>query len=116
MLYLNPGLGFGCLAAAPEEIMVEARRIAAAIGCRRAVVIVALAGFLASALLSCTRLTPEKPNAETAPDQSPVQPGSIMTYVGPGFPLDGALATTQIFDNPTSVVPDYVPAAYIALE
>jgi sugar lactone lactonase YvrE len=42
------------------------------------------------------------------------QSGIITTHVGPGFPVNGALATTQDIDGPTSVVPDGNGGFYIA--
>ena len=42
------------------------------------------------------------------------QSGIITTYVGPGMPVNGAQATTQAFDLPSSVVPDGTGGIYIA--
>jgi hypothetical protein len=42
------------------------------------------------------------------------QSGIITTHVGPGLPMDGALATTQSIDTPASVAPDGIGGFYIA--
>jgi trimeric autotransporter adhesin len=41
------------------------------------------------------------------------QSGIITTYVGPSMPVNGAQATTQSLDNPTSVAPDGVGGFYV---
>lgn len=41
------------------------------------------------------------------------QSGIITTYVGPGLPIMGALATTQALDTPTSVAPDGAGGFYV---
>jgi hypothetical protein len=42
------------------------------------------------------------------------QTGIITTYVGPGLPINGALATTQSLDEPTSVALDGIGGIYVA--
>jgi hypothetical protein len=42
------------------------------------------------------------------------QVGIITTYVGPGLPVNGALATTQVIDTPGSVASDGAGGFYVA--
>jgi sugar lactone lactonase YvrE len=44
------------------------------------------------------------------------QSGIITTYVGPGLPVNGALATTQFIDGPFSVTPDGAGGFYVSSE
>jgi hypothetical protein len=76
--------------AAPEEIMAEVRRIAAAIGCRRAVVMVAFAGLLISSLPAGVRLMPAKQEAKAAPSQIFPSPAAIATSAGTALSTDRA--------------------------
>jgi beta-lactamase regulating signal transducer with metallopeptidase domain len=97
-----------------RRIAALKKKVFAAAPSRRTVVVAALFGLFASALLSCTRLSQEKRSANTASSQSLSQPGIIMTYVGPRFPVDGALATTQSSINPTLVALDGVGGFYFS--
>ncbi len=42
------------------------------------------------------------------------QSGIITTYVGPGLPVDGALAVTQAIDNPNAVAIDHSGVLFVA--
>ncbi|HYK88882.1 MAG TPA: hypothetical protein VE398_08935, partial [Acidobacteriota bacterium] len=42
------------------------------------------------------------------------QSGIITTYVGPELPVNGALATTQAIDYPSSVTTDSTGGFYVA--
>jgi beta-lactamase regulating signal transducer with metallopeptidase domain/sugar lactone lactonase YvrE len=59
-------------------------------------------------------LTPEKPTANNIASQNPVQPGTITTYVRPELPVDGAVATTQRIDYPSSIAVDGVGGFYVS--
>jgi beta-lactamase regulating signal transducer with metallopeptidase domain/sugar lactone lactonase YvrE len=59
-------------------------------------------------------VAPEKPTAENTASQNLPQPGTITTYVRPDLPVDGALATTQRIDFPSSVAVDGIGGFYVS--